>query len=295
MHETMHETMHEIAIIGLGAMGSRMAQRLRAAEHPVVVCSRRRESAKALESAGATWVHTPREAARRASIVISMVTDDEASRAVWLDEANGALAGLRKGSIAVESSTLTSGHVRTLANAVSERGAAFVEAPVIGSRPQAEAGQLIYLVGGEPEVVERVEPVLRAMGATLHRTGPVGSAMAIKLAVNTLFAAQIAAWAEVIGVLDRAGIEAAAAAELLANTPVASPALRGAAPTIVARRFAPMFPIDLVHKDLRYFVQAAAEVGARVPNTTTLRESYAQAQREGYGGENITGVARVLG
>lgn len=286
--------MQEIAIIGPGAMGSRMAMRLVEAGYTVRVHGRRRAAAAALEEAGAAWAETPREAAARAEIVIAMVTDDEASRAVW-QSATGALAGLRPGAVAIESSTLSAPWVRRLASLVAARGAGFLEAPVIGSRPQAQAGQLVYLVGGEPQTLGRVQPVLATMGAAIHPTGAIGSATAVKLAVNALFATQVAAWAEVLGALGKAGIEPSAAVELLGSTPVASPVMRGVAPTIVARRFEPLFPIDLVHKDLRYFVEAATEAGAEVPTTAAVRDAYARAQRAGHGEDNITGIAKVVG
>lgn len=287
--------MKEIAIIGLGAMGSRMAARLVEAGRSLLVCSRRRDAAADLEAAGATWVATPREAAAGSEVVVTMVTDDEASRAVWAHPETGALAGLREGSTAIESSTLTPAWVETLAGAAGRAGASFLAAPVLGSRPQAEAGQLLYLVGGDAAVVERVRPLLEIMGGTVRHTGDVASAMAIKLAANTLFATQVVAWAEALGALRRAGIEPATAAELLGATPVASPAAKGAAAGIVAGRFEPSFPIDLVHKDLGYFVEAAVTAGASVPTAEAVRDAYARARDAGHGGANITGVAQVLG
>lgn len=287
--------MHEISIIGLGAMGSRMAARLVAAGREVVVCSRRPEAAAELEAAGALWVATPREAATRAPVVVAMVTDDDASRAVWTDPEVGALGGLHEGSIAIESSTLTPAWARSLEALVLERGASALAAPVLGSRPHAEAGQLLYLVGGPVAVVDRVRPLLEIMGAAVRPTGDVASAMAMKLAANTLFASQVAAWAEVLGTLGRVGLEPATVLELLGSTPVASPALKAAAAGIVAERFEPAFPIELVHKDLRYFTETASAAGAAVPTAEATREAFERARRAGFGGENITGVARVLG
>lgn len=276
-------------------MGSRMAHRLLDAGHRVRVTTRSRARARALEDAGATFVESPREAARDSAVVISMVTDDEASRAVWLDETRGALGGLSSGAVAIESSTLTPAWATTLATSMEAHGATLVAAPVIGSRPQAEAGALIHLTGGPLPQVQRVRPVLQAMGSTAHHVGDVGQAMALKLAVNTLFATQVAVWAEVIGVLRRAGVEPSTAVELLGATPVASPALRGAAAAIVAQRFEPQFPIALVHKDLDYFVGHATAAGAVVPTAAAVADLYGRACTAGHGGDNVVGVARVVG
>ncbi len=287
--------MQTIAIIGMGAMGSRMARRLLDAGYPVQITSRQRDRARGLEAAGATWASTPREAARGADVVLAMVTDDEASRAIWLDPSTGAVASLDSATVAIESSTLTPGWVRTLAGQVEAQGAAFVEAPVVGTRPHAEAGQLTHLVAGNDKSVEASRAVLEQLGARIQRTGAIGSAMTIKLAINALLAAQVTAWAEVLGTLRRAGIEPATAAELLGSTPVASPALKGLAGTMVSRRFEPMFPIDLVYKDLGYFIEVGTATGAELPTTSAARGAYGKARKAGHGGNNIAGVARVIG
>lgn len=287
--------MTNVAIIGLGAMGSRMAMRLLQAGHAVTVSSRQRSRAQVLEAAGATWGGSPREAAARAEVVLAMVTDDEASRQVWLHEAHGALHGLRPGAIAVEQSTLSPAWVEALESEATRHGAAFVAAPVIGSRPQAEAGQLVVLAGGPATAVAAIDPVVRAMAAAVHPLPSPAVAMRLKLAVNALFAAQVAAWAEVLGMLARAGVTAEAAAELLLGTPVASPALRGAVLAIVAQRFEPQFPIALVHKDLQCFVDAARSVEAQVPTVTAVRDAYAHALAAGHGDANITAIARTVG
>src|ERR1700761_3541667 len=140
--------MTKIAVLGLGAMGSRMAANLLKAGHQVTVWNRTPDVAAALVAAGAKQVLTPREAAMGADFVIAMVRDDEASRTIWLAPETGALAGLAKDAIAIESSTLSPSWVRELGGVVAKKGVAFLEAPVAGSRPQAEAGQLVYLVGG---------------------------------------------------------------------------------------------------------------------------------------------------
>ena len=147
--------MSRIAVLGMGAMGSRIAQKLLKTNYQVIVYNRTADKAKLLVEQGAIYAAKPREAAEQADIVISMVTDDLASRAVWLDPETGAILGLSKNAIAIESSTLTVNWTRELAAAIAGHGAEFLDAPVVGSRPQADAGKLIYLVGGKAEILRK--------------------------------------------------------------------------------------------------------------------------------------------
>ncbi|MEM7786339.1 MAG: NAD(P)-dependent oxidoreductase [Bacteroidota bacterium] len=195
-----------VSILGLGAMGARMAARLLAAGHAVNVWNRTPERAAPLVDAGARLGASPRDAASGAEVVISMVTDDAAARAVWTGP-EGAVFGLGPGAVAVESSTLTPAAVAELAEAVTEAGAVFLDAPVAGSRPQAEAGALVYLVGGDAQAVERVRPLFDVLGGAVHHVGPTGQGAAVKLAVNALFATQVAAVAELLAMLQASGVD----------------------------------------------------------------------------------------
>lgn len=286
--------MSTVAVLGLGAMGVRMAKKLLETGHDVVVYNRTGERARALEAEGATRAESPREAAARSEFVISMVTDDDASRAVWLDANTGAIGGLREGAVAIESSTLTPAWVRELADTAAARGAGFLDAPVVGSRPQAEAGQLIYCVGGAAETLAKAREALSAMGAAIHHIGPVGAGIAMKLAVNALFGIQVAALGEMLGMVGKSGIDVKQAVAVLGTLPTTSPALKAVAGQMTARSYAPLFPIHLVEKDFRYITEAAAQVNARVPTSAAVREVYARALREGYGDDNISGIAQLF-
>ena len=147
--------MEKVALIGLGNMGAGMAGRLLRAGYPLTLWNRSIERAKAFEEAGAYVAASPREAAERAEIIISMVAEDEASRRVWTGE-HGALAGVRHGSVLIESSTLSPGWVKELAIAAGEKGCVLLDAPVTGSKPHANSGELFFLVGGEQAEFDRV-------------------------------------------------------------------------------------------------------------------------------------------
>lgn len=286
--------MSRVALLGAGAMGSRVAHNLINANHQVVVYSRTADRVKALLDLGAVYAATPRKAAEQAEIVISMVTDDEASRTVWLASETGAAMGLGNDAIAIESSTLTVDWTRALATAIESYGAGFLDAPVVGSRPQAEAGKLIYLVGGEVEILAQVQDLLLSPGTAVHHIGGVGQGMMMKLAVNALFGIQIAALAELIGMLEKNGVPSAKAMACLGELPVMSPAAKGAGSLILANNHAPMFPIHLVEKDFRYIMQTAQAVDASTPVSSAIHDLYQTAIAQGHGNDNITAIAKLF-
>ena len=170
--------MSTIAFLGLGAMGSRMAQRLLENGRTLVVWNRSPQPIAALTRLGAVAAASPREAAERSDIVVSMVADDAAARTVWLDPRSGAAEGLRAGSIAVESSTVTPAWIAELGAAAKARGAALVDAPVAGSLPAAATGQLLVLMGGDDAAVETVKQALAPLASAFRHLGPSGRAPA---------------------------------------------------------------------------------------------------------------------
>jgi 3-hydroxyisobutyrate dehydrogenase len=287
--------MSQIAVLGLGAMGSRIASNLLKAGHNVIIWNRSPHSAVALVAQGATVADSPKAAAQEAEIVISMVTDNEASQAVWLDPETGAAMGLTQGAIAIELSTLTVGWITKLATEIECRGFAFLEAPVVGSRPQAEAKNLIALVGGKAEVLAQVQEVLQSAGSsTIHHIGAVGQGMAMKLAVNALFGIQVVALAEAMGILTRNGITSLKAIEWLRALPVLSPAAQNAGFLMLETIHSPLFPIELVAKDFRYVIETAKATDAPVPVSMAIHAVYQEAITQGHGGDNITGVAQLF-
>lgn len=286
--------MSRITFLGLGAMGRRMARRLLDAGHVVTVWNRSPAAADALRAAGARVAATPREAAVGADIVVSMVFDDEASRRVWLDAATGAAAGMPSTALAIECSTLTPAWVLALHADLQARGVALVDAPVAGSRPQADAGQLIFLLGGAPVAVQAAADVLAPLGSAFHRVGGPGNGSWLKLAVNALFGVQVATMAELTGLLRGAGVEPEGALAVLRSMPVTSPAAAGAAALMLAGNHTPQAPVDLIAKDLGYAMRSAAALGHGLTMTGAAQARYLAASAAGHGGENLTAVARLV-
>ena len=266
--------MTTISLLGLGAMGARMAERLGAAGHTLTIWNRTPERAtEVADRTGAAVATNPAAAADGADVVISMVRDDEASRDVWLGP-DGVVASLGPHSLAIESSTLSRRFVLELADAVRATGAGFVEAPVVGSRPQAEAGALFVLAGGPSDSIERARPVLEAYGAAVRHVGEVGDAAVMKLAINSLFAGQVALYAEVAGLLDRSTVPTGEALELLAELPITSPGLQRIVGLFRERRFEPNFPVALVAKDLAYAGRLGAGLDADLPVIDAVAEVF---------------------
>ena len=235
-----------------------------------------------------------------------MLTDDTASKAVWLEPETGAIHGLTSAKTAVEMSTLTTTYTQYLAKAIDQTSAAFLTAPVVGSRPQAEAQKLVCLVGGDTETTEKVKPILSSTSSAIHHVENNSHAMALKLAVNALFGIQVAAIAELLSALSQQGIAPSQAMDLLSQIPVMSPAAIGAGGAIAAQRYAPLFPINLVEKDFRYAQQllksertvepeqTTESKSQKMPITSAAHQLYQLALEKGYGSDNITGIAQLF-
>ncbi len=168
-----------------------LASNLLKAGHTVTVWNRTPAATEALVASGARKASSPKDAAEGAEFVFAIVRDDDASRSVWLDPDHGALAGMSPGAVAIESSTLTPEWVRELGEQLSAKGVALLDAPVSGSRPQAEAGELVYLVGGDGKALSAAEPLLKVLGSSIQHVGPIGTGAIAKLATNTLLESRL--------------------------------------------------------------------------------------------------------
>ncbi|MEM7722106.1 MAG: NAD(P)-dependent oxidoreductase [Pseudomonadota bacterium] len=277
--------MTKIAFLGLGAMGTRMATRLTQAGHDVTVWNRTPARTAPLVQAGAASAATPAEAATGAEIVITMLTDDDAARAVWLGP-EGAMAGMSPGALAVEASTVSPGWITDLANAAATANLRFLDAPVAGSLPQAEAGALLFLGGGAADDITRFTPVAHAMGKAIVHAGPNGQGIVLKMMVNALLAVQTAAMAELLAYGAAQGLDPAVAVEMLTPVPVTSPAAAFVAGQIANKEHDPMFPIDLLVKDLGYLLNDTP-----APVMASVRDAFRAAQSRGLGDRHISAIA----
>jgi len=285
--------MNKVAFLGLGAMGSRMAANLLRAGHEVTVWNLTPEPTKALVAAGGKLAKTPREAAEGNEFVVTMVTNDAASRQVWLDTANGALLGMKPGAVAIECSTLTPTWVHELASVMSQVGVMLLDAPVSGSTPQAERAELVFLVGGDANSLQRAEPVLKALGSTIRHAGPAGSGAFAKLATNALMGVQLAALAELIGMLRSQQVDPRPILDAVSATSMWNPHLTRDADSMLTGNFEPQFPVRLLEKDLGYTVQTGGGE-ASMPTVSAVRNVFRKAMDENLGNLNMTAVVKLF-
>jgi len=286
---TSDTTTPRIAFLGLGIMGAGMAGRLLDGGFRVTVHNRSRERARALESKGARVAESPRAAASEADIVFSMVADDAASRATW-DGEQGALAGVRAGSLVVECSTVTVRRVHELAEAAERVGCTFVDAPVTGSKMQAAAGELLFLVGADHRALARIRPALEAMGKTILHLGPVGSGALVKLINNFLCGVQAASLAEAIAVIERSSLDRDRAVQAIVNGSPGSPVMKTLAGRILADDFSPNFYLHLLAKDMGYAIAEGQSRGVPMSTASTALDLLRSAMAHGDGDRDMAAV-----
>ncbi len=262
-----------VGMIGLGLMGKPMAANLMKAGFSVVVWNRTRAKADDLVRAGAKPASTPREAAAASDVLITIVSDPPALEEV-LWGAEGALDGLRRGSTYVDSSTVAPALARRIAAACAERGVEFLDAPVTGGTWGAEKGELVFMVGGKRETLERAEPVLGAMGKRWFHLGPHGAGQTVKLAMNMILALQVDALAEALALVTTAGVPAERLIEVMQSSMARSPLLDIKAPMMLKGDYSPSFPLRLMHKDLGLALDLANQLGVPLPATAAAREVY---------------------
>jgi len=274
-------------------MGSGMAANLLKAGFPLTVYNRTAAKAQPLVDAGARLASTPAEAVQGASVVISMLADDAASRNVWLG-ANGALAAADMRAILIESSTVSPVWIAELADEASRRGIQFLDAPVTGSRMQAEAGQLSFLVGGSDDTLAVVTPVLQAMSKEVLHLGPVGSGAKLKLINNFLCGVQIASLAQGLTWIERSGLDREKSLAFLKSGAPGSPVLANLSARMATHNYAVNFVLKLMAKDLLYAQNEAARCDVDLTTAQVARSLFESAVAQGYGEVDMSAVIEPL-
>ena len=287
-------TKTRVAIFGLGTMGAGMAHRLLSAGFPLSVYNRDPTKAAPLVAEGAFCASSPKEAAARSEILISMVADDAASRTVWLGP-DGALAGASSGSVAIESSTLTVHWVRELAAAAAGRGVEVLDAPVTGTKPHAASGELRFLVGGSGKTLEQVRPVLSVLGQEILHFGPIGSGALMKLINNFMAGVQAVSFAEALSLIKAGGLDTEKAVGVLTAGVPGSPLVRRIADRVASGDFTPNFYLRLMAKDLGYALEEAGERDINLRTAAAALSAFEQAVAAGYGDKDFTAIAQLFG
>jgi 3-hydroxyisobutyrate dehydrogenase-like beta-hydroxyacid dehydrogenase len=264
-----------VGLIGLGLMGNPMGHNLLKAGFPLVVWNRTASRADSLVAAGAKLAASPRELAAAADIFITIVSDPPALEEVlWGSAERSAFPALKKGSIYIDSSTVSPALARKISAASSQAGIRFLDAPVTGGTWGAEKGELVFMIGGEAATLEAVRPVLSALGKKLFHLGPNGAGQTIKLAMNSLLAVEVQAFAEALALVQRAGLPGEKLVEVMQSSMARAGILDIKAPSMLSGDFKPSFPLRLMHKDLSLALDLANQLGVALPATAAARETY---------------------
>jgi len=263
----------KIGLIGLGLMGRPMGMNLLKAGHSLKVWNRTASRADELVAAGAKLAKSPQEAAAASDFLLTMVSDPPALEEVLWGR-NGAIQGLKRGSIYVDSSTISPSLARKIAAACAERGTEFLDAPVTGGDWGAKKGELVFMVGGEESTLKKAEPILRVMGKKLFHLGPNGAGQTIKLAMNLILALQVDALAEALALVTKAGIAGEKLVEVLQSSMARAGVLDVKAPNLLKGEYVPSFPLRLMHKDLNLAMDLAKQLGVTLPAGEAARDTY---------------------
>jgi 3-hydroxyisobutyrate dehydrogenase len=281
--------MKKVALLGLGTMGSGMGQNLLKAGFSLSVYNRTASKSLPLQSMGARVGNSPAEAVQDADVVVSMLADDAASREIWLGK-DGALQASRQGAVLVESGTVTPAWIAELLSLATAQGVALLDAPVTGSRPQAEAGELTFLVGGAEDALNSARPVLEAMSKKVIHVGPAGSGSRLKLINNFLCGVQLASLAEAIGWIERSGLNEELALDALCNGAAGSPLLKTISQRMRNRDYQVNFLLRLLEKDLRYALEDAKHSGIPLHTVEAPIQLLEQARKLGFGEKDMASV-----
>jgi len=275
-------------------MGAGMAGRVLTAGFPLAVYNRNPEKTAPFAKAGAFVARTPRDAAARADIILSMLADDNACRAVWLDKDTGALAAAAPGTWLVESSTASVAWIHELAAAAKKRECELLDAPVTGSKPQSAAGELLFLVGGSAEALAAVRPVLAVMSRDVLHLGPIGSGATLKLINNFLCGVQAASLAEAMALLTASGLDKEKSVAVLTAGAPGSPLVKILTSRAAANDFTPNFVLHLMAKDLTYAREEGARHGVAMNTASPAIADFEKAIAAGYGEKDFSAVIPAL-
>jgi 3-hydroxyisobutyrate dehydrogenase-like beta-hydroxyacid dehydrogenase len=273
-----------IGFIGLGTMGSRMAQRLLAAGYPLTVYNRTRPKAEPLAAQGATIAETPRALAASCEYIMTSLTDDAAVEAVFYGP-EGVLAGARSGATCIELSTIAPATSRRIAEAARAQGIEMIDAPVSGSTAQAEVGTLIIFVGGNEATYQRSQLLLDLLGKSFYM-GSNGMGATMKLVANALLGAGMQALAEAIVLGEKAGLERDRLLDALGHTAVVAPSYKGKLENARRSAYPVAFALPLMYKDFGLILREATQLAVPMPATAVAQQlcaaEYARRREEDY-------------
>jgi 3-hydroxyisobutyrate dehydrogenase-like beta-hydroxyacid dehydrogenase len=282
----------KLGFIGIGNMGSRIARRLIDHGYALTVYDRNLEKLSTLKANGAVLASSIADLTHKVDVVLSCLTNDEAVRSVYLGS-DGVFANARLGSVVLEMSTVSPDTSRDLCRLGLERGLNVLDIAISGSTPAAEQGALTLLAGGNFEIFNAVEPILRVIARQYFYLGPSGSGTAMKLVVNTLLGVGMQTVAEAVAFGQKAGLDRTLLLDVLAKTAVIAPALAGKLERVSQSDYSPQFPLQLMNKDFRLILDTAAEMKVPMPATAAAFQINS-AEYDGEAGGDFSIVVELM-
>ena len=283
----------QVAVLGMGAMGSRMATSLIAAGYSVTVWNIEASACLPIVKLGARQAATPAEAVTHAEFVITMVWDDAASADVWLDPQTGALPNMQVGSIALECATLTLGHEKKLADACAARGIEFVSAPMSGSLPEADNRTLIFTVGASDAAMVRIQPLLLAMGSKINHAGGPLDGISEKLMINGKLGIEYIAAAEMVALMKVGHMDVERRLAIKATTAPFAPRGLREARFMIDGDYTVRVKVNQMIKDLSYEIDQFESHGVPCHLHKAARSAFEWARDKGHGEEDSTILAKL--
>lgn len=286
-------TLPKVAWIGLGIMGSPMAENLIKAGYSVTGFTLEREKLDRLTANGGTAAPSIAEAVADADVIITMVPASPQVEAIAYGE-DGILAHAKRGALLIDMSSITPQTSIDLAEAAGEKGVRVLDAPVSGGEAGAIEAVLSIMVGGEPADFDQAKPVFDVLGRTIVLCGPHGAGQTVKAANQLIVAVNIQACAEAVVFLEKSGVDLNAALDVLNGGLAGSTVLTRKKDNFINRDFAPGFRIDLHHKDMGIVTDAARNVGAALPVGAVVAQLVASLRAQGDGGLDHSALLRAV-
>lgn len=283
----------KIGFIGLGIMGSRMAANLYAEGYDLLVFNRTRENVLPLIEKGISVADSASEVAKHSDILFTMLAHPDAVSETALGE-GGFLGAMKPGSIWVDSSTVNPDFSREMAGHSKESGIRFLEAPVAGTKPAAEKGELVFMVGGPLETLEECRPFLEVMGSKVLHMGDHGMASSMKLVLNHMLGTTMLAFSEGMVFGQALGLPKDLLFQVLLGGPVVPPYIASKKQKIDSEDFETDFPLRWMQKDMHLVSESAYNEGVSMPLANVAKEIYRLADRYGLGKQDFSAIYAFL-
>jgi 3-hydroxyisobutyrate dehydrogenase-like beta-hydroxyacid dehydrogenase len=279
----MNDPRPVVGLIGLGNMGTAFAERLLDGGFDLVVSNRTPGRSDALEARGARVAATPEELAAQVDVVLTSLADDDAFEAV----ATRVVGAARPGTVLVDSSTVSPDASARVAALADEASVAYLRAPVSGNPSVVRAGNLSFVVSGAPETLEEIEPVLRAIGPTIHHVGTGEQARIVKLALNLMVAVLAQSMSEALVLGEAGGVSRAALLEVMGSSAVGAPFVKYKTEPLLRDDFSATFTTGLMEKDIDLVLAAAEESGVELPLAREMKDHLHAAVEAGFADDDF--------